>query len=72
MKTIVMDYVICNKKGSFMNCVKTEEEAKAIVEKNAKRGWTYQPRTMNAEPAPWWAMAGYNADPTVVVYDTDR
>jgi hypothetical protein len=69
MKTTT-DYIIKNRKGSVMACVNTEAEAKAIVEKNAKRGWNYVARTFENTAAPWWAMAGYNADPTTVEYGT--
>lgn len=71
--TTITRYYIYNKNGKNMRAVDSEAEAKAIVEKNAKRGWTYNAHTWTQEAdTPWWAMAGYNADPTAVKYDADR
>ena len=73
MKTTITRYYIYNKHGKNMRATDSEAEAKAIVEKNVKRGWTYNAHTQTQETnAPWWAMAGYNADPTTVEYDADR
>lgn len=73
MKTTITRYYIYNKHGKNMRATDSEAEAKAIVEKNAKWGWTYNAHTWTQEArVPWWAMAGYNVDPTVIKYDADR
>ena len=56
-------YFIHNKKGNIMGAVDTEAEAKAIITKNEKRGWTYKAITRKTEGFANWELAGYNADP---------
>jgi hypothetical protein len=67
--TTITKYFVYNAKGKNMHVVLTEEEAQAIVAKNAKHGWTYKVHSWKQETAiPEWALAGYNANPTEVEY----
>lgn len=71
METIITRYYIYNKNNKNVAVANTEAEAQAIVTKNAKRGWTYKPHSWKQEAeTPWWALAGYNADPSKIVYNT--
>lgn len=64
-------YYVYNKHGKNMAAVNTEAEAQAIAKKNEKRGWTYESHSWKQESqVPEWALAGYNADPSKVVYKT--
>ena len=72
MATTSTIYCITNKKGDVMDWVKTEKEAKTIIAKKAKWGWTYKAITKTTEPAKAWELAGELSDPEHTNYNGDK
>lgn len=62
-------YFVYNKNDRYQGERKTEAEAKAWVEKNARYNWHYEVYVEESHEPTWWEMEGYMVNPENVKYN---